>query len=246
MELVRTIREMLRPKPPAARSAPQAVMPRPPRPEIPEIQRLKQAHPSLEVVEQRDRVSDRLAILDLIPRGGVGAELGVFTGAFSQALFERARPTKLYLVDVWHLAFGDDYPDWGDYTDHGRLTTAVALLAVQARAARMDGKAAIVVSASLDWLSQLQPATLDWVYIDTTHSYQGTLDELDAVARVLKPGGLILGDDCQIDPNHRHHGVFRAVRDFSRRGAFEIIRMDAARQWAMRLSPEDPALPSPA
>jgi SAM-dependent methyltransferase len=195
-------------------------------------------YPALQHVEGPDRVSARRSVLKLAPHGGVGAELGVFTGAFSEVLFEVARPAKLYLVDVWHEVFGETYPDWGQYTANGTLTTEAALAAVRFRAAQMAGAAEIVVASSLSWLSTLAPDTLDWAYLDTTHAYPGTMQELPAIARVLKPGGLILGDDCQINPDHPHHGVFRAVRDFTRRGEFEIIHMDHAKQWAMRRSPQ--------
>ena len=36
-----------------------------------------------------------------IPKGGVGAELGVCKGSNAAILFQYTKPTKMYLVDIW-------------------------------------------------------------------------------------------------------------------------------------------------
>jgi SAM-dependent methyltransferase len=193
-------------------------------------------HRSLKRAE--DSALTRRAVLTLAPKNGVGAELGVFTGAFSNYLYRDTGPAKLYLVDPWHQIFGEFYPDWGAYTDFGKLPTSVALANVRANASKMDDKAQIVVSNAVEWLDSLPRDTLDWVYLDTTHKYQDTMGELEAISRVLKSDGIIMADDCQIDRSHKHHGVFRAFRDFSRGQPFEIIYMDHHKQVAMRRSIE--------
>ncbi len=169
----------------------------------------------------------------------MGAELGVFTGRFSSEIYEALRPRRFFLVDLWHMKYGETFPDWGAYTARGKLRTEAALAAVRLRGSRMEGAAEIVVDDSVQWLSSLSPGSLDWVYVDTTHKYEKTMAELHAAARAIVSDGVILGDDCQIDPAHPHHGVFRAVRDFSRSSEFEIIWMDAAAQWAMRRTRTD-------
>jgi len=149
-------------------------------------------------------------------------------------LYEVTKPSKLYLVDVWHLHYGETFPDWGYYTASGKLTTAGALSAAKLRAAQMNGTAEVVIETSAKWLASMPPHSLDWAYIDSLHNYSGTYAELEALLRVLKPSGVIMGDDCYLDPLHKHHGVFRAVRDHAARGALEVIWMDGANQWAMR------------
>jgi hypothetical protein len=196
--------------------------------------RLHEAHPSLRIAESVDRASPRLPVLGLLPKGGVGAELGVFAGAFSTVLYAHAEPVKLYLVDGWEQIWLDRYPDWGQYNDGGRVTPAIAKLAAEQRAAEMDGRAELVTSRTVDWLKSLPADSLDWVYADSSHMYGDTLEELRAVSGVLRPDGVVLGDDSQIDRAHRHHGVFRAVRDFCSEAPFEIIYLDLAKQWAIR------------
>lgn len=176
----------------------------------------------------------RKEVLKIVPKGGIGAEIGVFTGKFSEALYEVTKPSKLYLVDVWHTQFGELFPDWGPYTAKGKLSTASALKAATLRAENMGESAEIVLNSSHKWLATMPPYALDWAYIDSSHGYDGTFKEIDALLTVLKPDGIILGDDCQINPLHRHHGVFRAIRDHAAKGALEVIYMDNYTQWAMR------------
>jgi LmbE family N-acetylglucosaminyl deacetylase len=89
------------------------------------IEALYAAHPELYSAEHEaeHRVERRLGILDLVQPGTVGAELGVFTGLFAEAILETVRPAALHLVDPWWLAYGDLYPDWGAYTAGGALPT---------------------------------------------------------------------------------------------------------------------------
>ncbi len=203
--------------------------------EVQTLEKLFELDPILAEVDKNLRADDRRKeVLKVAPRNGVGVEIGVFTGRFSEILYEVTKPSKFYLVDVWHKLYRETYPDWGKYTAGGTLTTASALDAVRARAEKMNGAAEIVIENSVTWLTSMPPHSLDWAYIDSSHSYAGTYAEIEALLRVLKPAGVIMGDDCFTDPLHKHHGVFRAVRDHAARGALEVIWLDGANQWAMR------------
>src|SRR4051812_42875892 len=61
----------------------------------------------------------RAGFLKVVPKNAVGVELGVFKGEFSAEILRVAKPRELHLVDAWWTAYGDTYPDWGDYTDFG-------------------------------------------------------------------------------------------------------------------------------
>lgn len=192
---------------------------------------LKEAESSINSrPEKRERIARRV-----LPKEGVGAEIGVFTGLFSPLLYKAASPRKLYLVDPWHTLFGERYPSWGAYTAFGRLETEAAMEAVKARTRAFSEKVSLVTDISLNWLPTLPDDHLDWVYLDSSHGYDDTLQELTAIAPKLKAGGVILCDDCQADPHGRHHGCFRAIRDFTRQGEFEIFLLEHA-QAALRRS----------
>jgi hypothetical protein len=209
------------------------------------IEELYAAHPPLDTAEHdaEHRVDGRRAILRLVPPGTAGAELGVFTGLFSEVLLEVLRPAVLHLVDPWWQAFGDDYPDWGAYTDNGRLTTRVAHEAALARVerARGDCDVHVHVATSAEWLRSIPDASLDWAYVDSTHYYRETLEELKLLARKVRPDGLVLGDDWRPNTGDPHHGVFRAVHEQVRAGVWDVVRVDEHVQWALRHAARYPA-----
>jgi cephalosporin hydroxylase len=64
---------------------------------------------------------------------------------------------------------------------------------------------------------------LDWAWIDGDHRYDAVKADLEAFARVVRPGGYLAGDDYTID--WWGNDVIRAVDEFvaAGRGTVEII-----------------------
>lgn len=178
----------------------------------------------------------RGSFLHLFPKNSVGAELGVFCGEFSQHLLEYVKPSHLYLVDPWWREFGEIYPDWGAYTRYGNLPTREAYTNVEDITKRyFKGKVDIRVDYSIPFLESLTDEHLDWVYLDTTHTYEDTLKELGVLRRKVKASGIIAGHDWHPDPTHWHHGVYRAVNDFLKANpSYEVIHTDARKNWCIR------------
>ncbi|MEW9838528.1 class I SAM-dependent methyltransferase [Mesorhizobium marinum] len=184
-------------------------------------------------------LDDRASILSLIPKNSIGAEIGVFTGMFSEKIISIVNPTKLYLVDWWEKQ-GEYFGDWGKYTDFGRLNTADAKSAVRYRSREYAKRETVelVESESVDWLSRQPECSLDWVYLDTDHKYGQTLEEIRIAASRLRPGGMILGDDWYPDYRHVHAGVMLAVNDFVRESDYNILIAGRANQWLIMKCPE--------
>lgn len=180
------------------------------------------------------RVKNRLFMLQFIPPNSTGAELGVFTGLFSSQLAMHHNVTKITFVDPWWTTFGEYYPDWGSYTDFGKLKTRAAYAASERRVMRHGiPNRFIAVATSQEWLGGQADESLDWVYLDTTHTYEGTKQELALLKRKLKTGGLVLGDDW-FDEGHMHHGVSVAVGEALRAGDFHVILCGREFQWILR------------
>ena len=55
--------------------------------------------------------SFRDEILTLIPKGGVGAELGVWQGDFSARILQIAEPSRLHLIDPFESRNESRYAD---------------------------------------------------------------------------------------------------------------------------------------
>ena len=182
------------------------------------------------------RVSNRRFIAEMLPKKGVGVEIGVFTGLFSTVLLKAAQPSMAYFVDPWWEAHGENFPNWGSYTDNGRLSTRVAhdVATKRIKSHAKGSETKVIVGFSEPFLAQIDDRHFDWVYIDSWHSYNGTVGELAALRSKLKPGAIVAGDDWHDDPSHRHFGVAKAVREAVSRGEYQMISTFPSAQWAIR------------
>ena len=189
-----------------------------------------------------ERIHRRLWILDHAKKGGVGAEIGVFRGHFSEPLGRILQPRVLYLVDPW-TKLGETF-GWGEdsaYTGYGKLTTRYAYLDTLRRVRDLkDVEVRAIEAYAGEFIARLEEQ-LDWVYLDASHDYQSTLNELKMIDDVLVQDGVILGDDWQPARNHIHHGVFRAVHEFIRTRRYEIVAAGPAAQWCIRRAFESAA-----
>lgn len=189
----------------------------------------------IQAVEQ-ERGGKREDFLRFLPKNSLGAELGVFRGAFSKKILEIVNPQKLHLIDAWWLAYGEIYP-WKDKeTNDGTLTTKTAyneVLAVIKECDRGD-RCLVHISDDITSLKTFDDGYFDWVYIDTDHSYERTKNELLLLRHKVKADGVICGHDWQPDTGHRHHGVYKAVNEFCGTYGYNIIKLDAHLQWAIK------------
>jgi hypothetical protein len=196
---------------------------------IDEIDALVERNPIPEV--ERAKLESRRFILDLVGEGGVGAEIGVFRGWFSEQICRTVKPRKLYLIDPWRC-LGETF-GWGadtDYTNFGRLTTADALKEARLRCGRFPDVEAVFIEG---FFPSCADQIVDWAYLDASHNHAKTLAELRALDRCVKPDGLILGDDWKPDPHHPHFGVITAVHEFVATSDWRFRMCGRAQQWAL-------------
>ncbi len=125
-------------------------------------------------------VPSRERLLDLLPKGGVVAEIGVAYGDFTRDILTRAAPSKLHLLDAWAL----------DRYSEGKRKVEEAFSAEIA-----SGAVALNQGYSTQMLETFPDGYFDWVYIDTSHAYRLTSQELLISSKKVKPRGRILGHD---------------------------------------------------
>ena len=185
--------------------------------------------------EELQRIRRRGWITNWAKKGGIGAEIGVFRGHFSDILLEKLRPSKLYLVDHWTLE--GSYFDWGDsYTSNNTLPTAFAREEVELRVSKHPDTDVVLIEGDFPECAPAIVEPLDWLYLDANHRYQHVLRHLYAASKLSKPDGVIMGDDWTPDKKHPHHGVFQAVNQFIKREKFELVVAGPAGQWCIRRS----------
>jgi hypothetical protein len=164
----------------------------------------------------------------------VAAEIGVFRGRFTKAIFTTNRPRELHLIDGWWELHGEFFPVWGGaYTEFGQLTTRQAHDEVLEVIRRFGEKTRTSVHVGDDRtiLAGFPDAYFDWVYLDTTHQYDHTLEELRILSKKVKPRGVIAGDDWKDNPNHKHHGASVAIKEFCLEDHWQVDERDDFRQW---------------
>jgi hypothetical protein len=179
--------------------------------------------------------SSRQWILAGIPGGGVGAEVGVFRGHFSEVILRTLTPRKFFMIDPW-TKLGEFFPWADEYTAFGKLPTALARREAQLRAAKFPGTQTVMIEESFPACIAQIDEPLDWIYIDSSHKYSDTLQELKAAASILKPDGVIIGDDFYPDRTAYHHGVFRAVNEFVKTAPYDFVACGPKAQWLLRRS----------
>lgn len=179
------------------------------------------------------RLNQRHAVLKYAPKNGVGAEIGVFTGMFSEVLAMKTHPQKMFLVDPWEKLHGDFFPNWGRYTSYQSVPTSDAMAAATLRSTKMSCDCEVVNDFGIEWLQTFSAPFLDWVYLDAKHTYEAALADLHQIARYLKPTGVIMGDDAWIDSVQQDFGVAAALHEFIEERPFELLYLDNYGQWAI-------------
>jgi ubiquinone/menaquinone biosynthesis C-methylase UbiE len=147
----------------------------------------------------------RQEMIASLPQGLRCAELGVFAGDFARDIRRIMRPSKLYLVDPFEGTFTCPNQD-GNLPETLHLPTVEQML--RREFSDVD-QTSIVKEQSVSWLKTQPAASLDFLYIDTTHSYEQTTAELREARRVVRPGGWISGHDY----HERFAGVIQAVTE---------------------------------
>lgn len=201
-----------------------------------ELYELYKKYPELEIVEKRGhhRLNARKAVLKHAPQNSVGAEIGVFTGLFSDVLAEEIPSKLIYLIDPWSKKHGTHFPNWGRYSANISLSTEAAKEAAKWRAKTAHSKCVIIEDFSSNWLTQQASSSLGWVYLDAKHTYDAVIDDLTQINRCLLPEGTIMGDDMWVNEEKGISAVYFAVRAFCKLANFDIVHLDQHGQWAIK------------
>ena len=156
-------------------------------------------------------VLNRELLLKNLPKEGIIAELGVDKGDFSDKIISLTQPKKLYLIDIW---------------DSERYNMDKMVYVKKRFQKEIDtGKVIIIRGTSENELLKFENGHFDWIYIDTAHTYEQTVRELDLCRQKVKDGGIIAGHDyCQGDiKNAQAYGVVQAVNQFCIKYDWEFI-----------------------
>lgn len=161
-------------------------------------------------------ITDRNRLLELLPDGGIVAEVGVANGDFSSQIISLNNPKKLHLVDIWQ---GERFNDTLFHNVRSKFNHELT-----------EGKVEIHRKLSTEAVHDFPDGYFDWIYIDTSHCYKGTKAELELYSRKIKHGGIIAGHDYTMGNwnDQFRYGVMEAVHEFCVKygWCFKYLTMD--------------------
>lgn len=155
---------------------------------------------------------------DLIPGlvksdDGIGAELGVWQGAFSSYILNNWGGTLL-MVDIWRE---QDHETYFDIMNQPQVLQDQAMQKAINAVLRFQGRYQIKRMTTVDAAKDVEDNSLEFVYIDANHSYEATYADLVAWYPKVKPGCLVAGHDFLDSENNcgSRFGVVKAVTEFT-------------------------------
>jgi len=168
-------------------------------------------------------------VVSRVSVGSVGAEIGVYRGAMSKQLFKRIPGLKLYMVDRWKV-YSKAERIASPKTRIARISERRTWKKIKAEAvaiAKSHKGARLIVDDSVAAAAKIADASLDFIFIDGDHSYEGVQRDLLAWMPKVKPGGWLMGHDYGNKPDG---GVKRAVDELGM-----LVEKDSDHVWAVRL-----------
>lgn len=170
----------------------------------------------------------RQFLLDFLPQGSVGAEIGVLDGNFSRQILDSVAPKRLYLIDPWQYEASDTYKraNFGGGVPGGqaRMDQRHAAVLKRFRHNIRRGQVDVRRGTSDVELTRLPDESLDWVYIDGNHLYEFVQRDLRLSLAKVRPGGYIAGDDYT-EGGWWAGGVKRAVDEFAENPAVRLLKL---------------------
>jgi hypothetical protein len=153
-------------------------------------------------------IKSRFNIKEILRDCSIGCELGVFEGDFSEVLLQTEKFDKLYLVDLF-----DGIVESGDTRGNNvKVKGGSDLQNLVLSRFSGDARVSVIKSDSISFLKDFKDEYFDFIYIDTTHQYEQTKNELNLAFDKVKKGGVIAGHDHN---QQQFYGVYSAVNEFS-------------------------------
>ena len=178
------------------------------------LKKIEEALPKIELkaehIQNLRILTNKAALLDVLPKHAIVAEIGVSRGDYSEKILSDTQPKKLHLIDSWT---SERYKGLGEFIEN-RFEKEIKL-----------GQVVIHQGFSTTELERFDDGFFDWVYIDTNHTYETTAKELQICRDKVKVGGIVAGHDYVTGTwsTRVRYGVIEAVNEFCLKYNWEMI-----------------------
>ena len=140
------------------------------------------------------KARNRRSVLQKLPAGGLGVEIGVWRGEFSEIILRETSPKCLYLIDPWE--FHSEFPMRVYTGEVGKSQDHMDRVFCDVQDKFMGHPNVIILRGeSQTELPRFEDNYFDWIYIDGNHSYESVLADLRMSLSKTKSNGIIAGDD---------------------------------------------------
>ncbi|OGC69959.1 hypothetical protein A2415_04875 [candidate division WWE3 bacterium RIFOXYC1_FULL_39_7] len=157
---------------------------------------------------------------------GIGVEIGVEQGVFSEIICQNKNVQKLYSIDAWK-----SHREYRDHTHQQKLDKFYELSKI--RLSPYDCE--LVRKFSSEAASDFMDKVLDFVYIDANHDYEHVTEDIEMWLKKVKSGGIISGHDyIRRKGQDKYYAVVQAVNDFVKANKIEelfIYRGEQPASW---------------
>lgn len=131
----------------------------------------------------------------------IGAELGVRRGELSSSLLSNNNLLKMICVDLWghHESFNESHPH--DINFNSYLKNIDGL----------ESRVNTIKKLTTDAAKEIEDGSLDFIFLDATHTYNALRADILTWLPKVKKGGLIAGHDYH--PAFDNSGIIRVVNE---------------------------------
>ena len=163
------------------------------------------------IVKHRD---DFGVLLDNLKLNGMGIEIGVNEGTYSDVLLSKTRLQKIYFVDPWKEFISNEQKDNAYYGSQKTLDDRYKMVVEKLK--KYGERVAILRKDSVEALQDFSNDYFDFIYIDAVHTYEYVKKDMNSWYPKLKHGGVFAGHDYAKDTisSLGVYGVKSAVDEF--------------------------------
>lgn len=179
-------------------------------------------------------------LVNLIPKNGIYAEIGIFKGDFAKDIINILNPTNIYLIDIFEGNCCSGNQDGNNVEWYDLNKSYYELIDLYKNVNNVN----IIKGDSSKVLLEIDNI-FDMIYIDGDHSYEGCKKDLESAYVKIKNGGYICGHDYEMNMNKAQHyynfGVNRAVNEFCLKYNLKIDAkaLDGCVSYAIKINKEN-------
>lgn len=140
-----------------------------------------------------------------------GAEVGACFGYYSKILCDNIPGLSLLAIDSW------------ENQENARRERTRNKSGEQATRELLEPYNAIILkSDSVEASEGIEDESLDFVFIDADHTYEGVKRDIEAWAPKVRPGGIVSGHDYYVFASGED-GVIRAVDEYVKTNGIKLL-----------------------